>query len=136
MLLKYSISIVDGVVCIACTQTDYSKPNIVTNHWPTTVKARDLANYLDIPVERLSACETTQSMPGEYYARNPGSADGVYIRGMTGARLSLTNGARTMPIKTDIIDYPAPKNRGKRVEYHDGYWHKETAKGWKRHESF
>lgn len=136
MLLRYELSIVDGIVCVAATQTDYNAPKLITNHWPTTVNARDLANYLDIPAEQLQASVVTQSRPGEYYARNPGHADGKYCHGMTGAYLSLTHGARTMPVKTDVADYPAPKNRGKRVEYRDGYWWKDGAKGWKRHESF
>ena len=135
MLSKLALSVVDGVVCVAHTQTDYNQPRLITNHWPTTVRARDLAHFLDIPLERLSAAVVTQSMPGEYYARNPGSADGAYCHGMTGAYLSLTHGARTMPVKTDLAEYPAPKNRGKRTEYRDGYWFKDSAKGWKRHES-
>ena len=136
MLQKYSLSIIDGIVCVASTTTDYSAPRIITNHWPTTATARDLAAYLDVPIERLAFCTPTESRPGEFYARNPGSADGARVYGMTGAYLSLTHGSRTAPVKTGIADYPAPKNRGKRVEYRDGYWFKETAKGWKRHEAF
>ncbi len=135
MLASYKLSVIDGTVCIACTQTEFRAPQLITNHWPTTVRARDLAAYLDIPVERLSAAVVTQSMPGEYYARNPGLTDGVYCHGITGARLSLANGGRTLPVHTDVVDYPAPKNRGKKVEYRDGYWWKDSAKGWKRHEA-
>ena len=135
MLLAYSLSIVDGTVCVACKQTDFSAPRVFTNHWPTTVRARDLAHFLDIPQERLAECAVKESRPGEFYVTNPGNADGARCFGMTGAYVLLTHGAQTKSVKTDIADYPAPKNRGKRVEYRDGYWFKDSAKGWKRHES-
>ncbi len=135
MLTRYQVSIIDGIVCIACTSTDYNEPRLITNHWPTTVKARDLADYLGVPMLRLDASEVKESRPGEYYVRNPANADYVASHGMTGAHVLLTEGGRTKPVRTDIADYPAPKNRGKRVEYRGGYWYKDSAKGWKRHES-
>lgn len=133
MLQNLRLSIVDGTVCVASTTTDWNAPRLITNHWPTTVRARDLANFLDVSeLELLSA--TVLSLPGEYYVKNPGHRDGTHCFGMSGAYVSLTHGGRTQPVKTDLVPYPAPKNRGRKVEYRDGYWHVETAKGWKRHE--
>lgn len=134
MYQRFALTIVDGIACIASTTSDFNAPRLITVHWPTTARARDVANYLDIPIERLAACTVRQSIPGEYYATNPGKDDaGTYCHGMTGIYLSLTHGGQTQPIKTDIADFPPPRNRGKRVEYRDGQWYKETAKGWKRY---
>ncbi len=128
MLANYRLSIVDGIVCVAMTQTDFNEPRLLTNHWPTKVREYDLAKYFGVEREAILAAKVRESFPGEYFV----SIDGVY---QSGCYLSLVDGSKTQSIKTDIADYPAPKNRGKRVEYRDGYWFKETAKGWKRHES-
>ena len=135
MLQRIALSLVDGTVCVAFTQTDFNAPRLITSHWPTTVRARDLEHFLDISADRLIVATVKESRPGEYYVTNPGNEDGAHSFGMTGVYLCLTHGAQTKPVKTDIADYPAPKNRGKRVEYRDGHWFKDSAKGWKRHES-
>ena len=135
MLQRIRLSVIDGVVCVAFTQTDYNAPRLITNHWPTKIKAHDLASHFDIPVERIGEANVKDCYPGEYYADNPLHHDGMKAYGPLGAALTLVNGAQTKSIQTDIANYPAPKNRGKRVEYRDGYWFKDSAKGWKRHES-
>ena len=133
MNLAYRLADVDGTLCIVCSMPMQNEPTIIDQYWPTTVRTWDLLQtYCDNPAydratwpTLLDGFSCKQSYPGEYWIEDTTS------HAMRGVYLSLTNGGRTLPIKTEQRPFPRPKSRLP-LEYRDGRWWKNTAAGWKQ----
>jgi hypothetical protein len=122
---KFGLSVIDGLLCITSEMSGYSEPELITSHWPTTVKARDFYSFFDCTEADLATFSVRESMPGEYHVQ-PAKHWNFKL-----PLISLVNGGRTQAIKTDIRPYDPPKTRC-RVEWDSGSWRKLTRKGWVR----
>ena len=133
MNLTYRLSDVDGTLCVVCSMPMDSEPIILDNHWPTVVKTLDLLRqyFYDEWQEKsnwpelLTRFTVKQSLPGEYWVE-PITRHSM----QTGVYIGLTNGGRTLPVKTDRNPAPRPKTRLP-IEWQGGRWFKNTANGWK-----
>lgn len=120
MYEKHTLADIDGRAHIACETSDYSKPELITHHWPTNVRTADVLDYLG--VTDLDAIQIRKSLPGEYYV-----TDGKpFSRSLY---LSLVDGGRTESVKMTTRPYPRPK-RARQAEYRDGRWYKLLAGKW------
>ena len=105
----------DGWLCVAYSDTEYSRPLLKTLYWPIARMSEAYAaeHYqLGAPVHHLGN--------GAY--RTAGSwADTIVFR--------LTDGASTKPIHTAHDEIPPPKTRLP-VKWERGAWKKQTKRGW------
>jgi len=109
---------------IAWTTNEYSTPRQVTQYWPTTESAADTIRFLAEAGKTLADVELHRGHPGEYSFRTGGAWS-------SWVRCNLTNGGRTLPDHTEVIDLPAPKVRkGIEVRYRNGRWQKCLRTGW------
>lgn len=118
----YTCTAVNGRICIAAAQTNYSSPGIVIHHWPTGLRA---AYYPELI-----------GKSGPEWISGAGYADGRFrVRfGSSWAVHScdayLIDGGKTKPIHTEARAYPCPKSGGKPTKYDSGNWFKLLKSGW------
>lgn len=61
----YGLADVDGTLCVTCTTPAWDKPELITNHWPTTISTYQFLRYQD----STTLADFTLfggSLPGEY----------------------------------------------------------------------
>jgi hypothetical protein len=129
----YRLADVDGTLCVVCSAPDWSKPEIISNFWPTKERTRWLLrSHFDTEEAEadenwptmLAEYAVKQSIPGEYVIEPPRRSWSV-----TGVYLSLVNGGRTESIKTTSQPAPRPKTRLP-LEWDQGRWWKNTKAKW------
>lgn len=113
---------VDGTLCVVSETADYDRPAIVANYFPTTARTYYLSRNFDVPIDTIGTIPVRREFPGHYRATINGGSVAIV----------LTDGGRTLPVKTEERPAPRPPRIRSKLEWSGGHWHKETAKGWRR----
>jgi hypothetical protein len=125
--MNYSFRLADhdGVLCVVWRSTDHFTPKQVDNYYPTIADTRSFCRYYEIDPARLAEFTVEQSGAGEYRI----SHAELLGRGL-GSILALKEYGRTLPIHTEVLSVAPPKTK-QPVEWRNGQWWKQTARGWK-----
>ncbi len=111
-----------GWMFICWSSTTFDKPERIKHYWPLKVRFTDFAR-------RFNSDEEAKAILGQKVVH---LGQGVFRDTIKFMTYRLVNGAQTQPEFTEREDVPPPKQRGKQfpLRWRDGYWQKETARGW------
>lgn len=104
----------DGTLCIAHESPDYDRPALISLHYPTRHRARDIARHFD-DSRPLTDYTVTSLFPGTFKVESPAKF------GPMSVEITLAEGGRTLPLFQSAREYPRPKAR-KIVRYDSGRW--------------
>jgi hypothetical protein len=103
------------------TTTDYFEPRYIIHWWQTGMHWYQFKQrFADEEHARAAIGGVLHPMSNTSYQDE---------RGWT---YRLPNGGQTKPEFTETVPIPEPKQRGRKspVRWHQGYWQKETTRGW------
>jgi len=123
MILKPTLTDINGILHIKSPIVFNSAPEILTHYWSTGINTMDFIRAYG-PIEKIEI-EEIRSYSGRYCFKRSMYSEYTYI--------DCINGARTQSTKTDKEPIPCPKVRtGIKTRWNDckGKWEKELKSGW------
>lgn len=125
----YWLADIDGVLCVANRQVDWSEPRYVVNYWPTKIRTRDLCASYEIDAAKLrESFRVTMTLQGS--ASCTPTDPGLCVAWRRHFYADLVNGAKTQSIKTEFAPVPKPRvGKKSKLEWDSGRWHIWPEKG-------
>jgi hypothetical protein len=120
----YTCAAINGRICIACAQTNYSSPEIVIHYWPTHLPA---AQYGELIGKSGPDWISSNSYGQGLFRVRFGSSWSFHS-----VDVRLIDGGKTKSIHMETRPYPCPKSGGKETKYESGNWFKLLKSGWVR----
>lgn len=118
--MSYVLDERNGWLYVKETTTDFFEPRLIIHWWPTGQRFVTFAQWFE------SSTRAREALGGVLYPTSNAS-----YRDERGWNYRLQSGGQTKPDHTELVPIAPPKQRGRTlpVEWKNGAWYKQTARG-------